>query len=330
MKIDFRADYFTEDSSSPIDDETKRYFIRNLEYIVNKLIENLKLPSNCSIVIPNSFGEDLYKFQSDKGLNQEYTDSSMGTAFAKVLDYIEDSKSNTAIFINKALVFSLYSDEDIENMTEEQKEMIIPCRDIAINTIHHELIHLHDEEVAGDKYNKFKSDCGKDLMSNMKDIAIMVWREYYACRLSATTYNWEKIDEDFENLIKQINYVYKTTEENVFEYRMSGDLDALIDRVGSMIPTLLNYAAYELGRLSYYKKESFKGDLRYLDERLINTFFYKTWIGMNEHLDELFDIYPYLELNSFNNLSNTILKCWNSLGIYPKDSENGMYISIPI
>lgn len=330
MKIDFRADYFTEDSSSPIDDGTKEYFIGNLKYIVNMLIENLYMPANCSIVIPDNFGEDLYRFQSDKGLTQGYTDGAMGTAFAKVLDYMEDGVSNTVIFINKGLIFCLYSDEYIEKMDEEQKEVVSHFRDIAINLIHHELIHLHDEQIAGDKYNKIKSDREKGVMGEMKDVAIMVWKEYYACRLSATTYNCGKIEGDSENLIKQIKYVYETTEENIFEYRLSGDLDALISKVGPIIPTLLNYAAYELGRLSYYKGEVIKEYLKYLNERLIDTFFYETWREMDEHLEQLFSIYPNLESSSFDNLSNTVLKCWNLLGIFPRDSEKGMYISIPL
>jgi hypothetical protein len=330
MEIDFRVKYSTEDSSVQINDEMKNYFVNMLGSVLNQLKDNLVLPDNCKIIIPDNFEKELFEFQAEKGLAQEYTKSPMGVAFAKVLDFVEGEIFYSVIFINKALIFALQSDDSIDELSVDQKDDVLRWRGTAINVIHHELVHMHDEQIAGERYKDIFEGCNLDLMGGMKKLALVVWKEYYAFRISASTYNWEELEGEFNNMIKQIEYVEDKTRERIWEYRLSDDLDALVQKVGEDIPTLVNYAAYLLGKLSYNKSiEVLNEYLDLVTTKLSDTFFYNIWKGMNEDLNQIFSVYPELNSKTFDNLSYTLLKCWNELGMFPKDTDEGLYVSIP-
>ncbi len=320
----------TEDFSVQINDDIKNYFVNVLESVLNQLKVNLVLPENCKIIIPDNFEKELFEFQAEKDLAQEYTKSPMGTAFAKVLDYVEGDIFYSVVFINKALIFALQTDDIIEKLSIDQKDDVLRWRGTAINVIHHELVHMHDEQIAGERYKDISDGCNLDLMGGMKKLALVVWKEYYAFRISASTYNWENIEEEFDNLIKQIKYLEDKTRERIWEYRFSGDLDTLVQKVGEDIPTLTKYAAYLLGKLSYNKSiEALNEYFDLVTSKLSDTFFYNIWKDMNEDLNQIFSVYPELNSKTFDNLSYTLLKCWNELGMFPKDTDEGLYISIP-
>ena len=327
MTIDFRVKFL--DETKLLEDESKKYFINNLENIISILTTNLDLPEEYMIVIPDDYEKELIEFHLENAISGGFTNHEMGKGYAQAIDYINDNRLMYTIFINKLIIFALQSDYIIDNL-EESKDEIIKARKLAINTIHHELIHIADVYKAYTTYDTIiksnNSDALKDLLIHF---ALSIWKEYFACRLSASTYHMDFVS-DIQSLINQINDVEKNIKETIIEYRLHGDINIVEKELLTRTRILLNNTAYLQGHLFVFHdiNEIIKL-VKIINEKISESYFTDIWSDMFYELNELFDTYLKWDMVAFNKLSQIILKCWNKLGIFPNEAEQGIYYSIP-
>jgi|GEM_PF-5693503 len=328
MNIDFKVVYQSYDCSIALSEEMKSYYIRNLTDVVRQLSADLDIPPTCKIVVPDDFEKELKEFQLKYNLVVGFTKNDMGTAYAKVLDYTEDGILYSVVFVNKAIIFALQSDNIIENL-EEQKDQFTYLRKIAINVIHHELIHVYDNYMNGTLYEEMENNNGI-LSKQMRNIAIVVWKEYYACRRTASTYYMD-LENDIKDWKQQVLDVEEKIKDVINQYRTHGDINVVDRELQSRVTILLNYAAYFQGHLFRYSDfNTLCQIVQIINEQISSSFMYDIWSKMFYKLNELFITYLNWDSNAFDNLSQTILKCWNNVGVFPEVTGNGgLYYSIP-
>lgn len=66
-----------------------------------------------------------------------------------------------------------------------------------------------------------------------------------------------------------------------------------------------------------------------IDENLRNTYFYDLWLKLGTCLEGLFETYgEWNGIEQLKALADIVLSTWNVLGIFPKESENGLFIDV--
>lgn len=332
MNILFNAKTISEENNKELSEEEKNTYRNNLESVVNQLlnISNIEINETYDIVVPEDFDMEIKEFQKQQGTIIGYTDFDMGKAYAKVMDYKINGVIKIKVFLNKIIIFYLVPDDSISMLKDEVKNEIIDMRDFFIHTIHHEMMHVYDEFNAKGKYEDISSKYSalpvdKLIINN----SIVVWKEYYASRMSAATFN-KDFAKEIIDLIGYIKDVEIKIKDAISQYRFHADIDLLFNEVSMRVITILNFTSYLFGRLYKFKNYDVILDLvEKIKIQLKDTFIYDIWTEMFIELNLLFNQYLNWETEDFYNLRNIILKTYNKLGVFPENLEKGLYISVP-
>ena len=151
----------------------------NIKQTLKQLIEvtlskNLNIESLSRIIVPEDFGEIIESFQREYGLLEKgYTNNELGQAVGKTMTYCENGVKYRVIIIRKEIVLGIFVDKS---------------KQLAAHTIHHELCHVHDEYYKSLMFTE-ESRIGytNDLQHVLNIHSDVIWGEYIACRLSAST-----------------------------------------------------------------------------------------------------------------------------------------------
>lgn len=334
MNIIFNAKTISDESGSKLrelSEEEINLYSNNLESIVNQLlsISNIEMNNTYDIIVTEDFDKEVKEFQKQQGTIIGYTDFDMGKAYAKVIDFKIDGVKKIKVFLNKILIFYLVSDDVVLGLSDEEKDNFIDMRDFVIHNIHHELMHVYDEFNDNGKYEYFANQSNtlpveKLLMSN----SIVVWKEYYASRMSASTFN-KDFTEEVVDLIGYVDDVEIKIKNAINQYRFHGNIDLLLDDVSNRIITILNFTSYLFGRL--YKFKNHDEILEIIENVKIglkDTFIYTIWVEMFVELNVLFNKYSNWEIEDFCNFKSMVLKAYNNLGIFPENMDQYLHISV--
>ncbi|MGE7430699.1 hypothetical protein ACQKLM_21615 [Bacillus thuringiensis] len=299
--------------------------IEGLKITIKDLIDQLSSLSKLNlselenVIIPENFGEALMNFQREKGLPIGYTDNEHARARAKVLNYISGSRKRCAIFIDKEIIGCLY-DKDVQPL--------------AINTIHHELCHVHDYFYKNKLFSSEDRTFNDYLLGRLYDNSWGLWSEYFALRKSASTIPLGS-DLDIPFLKELVELISSEIEQHIKEYRFDADINKLFSIVDSKVSFLLTMTVTCLGRihgLGDYDEDMLEGTAEIDFKNLFGkNEFNETWKNLWIELEGIYNKYPdWSGMEVFEGLNEIVLKTWNLFGIFPeKTKENELYIDVP-
>lgn len=321
MRILFYIDQSRENMEVIINAEWENETKELLRSIVKRLSQGLNLESLDYIIIPKDFPSELFAFQREKGLREEYTRDELGTAAAKTLSYFKDGGFTQSIFLDSNKFFlDPAKSEDLE---------------VAVFLINHELCHIHDG------YTKYKTigwchKPQKNLSVILKNRADDIWSEYIANRLALRkinvngnlemTFSPIVLGYDLSLLLDRIPLAKNKIEKSIFEYRYHANINQLLEEVIENASQLLKAT----GRLYGHIHGLNLFDTKQLNDDISKTYFKNTWDSIGPILQELYKKYPYWSSsNELNDLSEIVLKTWNIFGIFPRDTNQGIYVDVP-
>lgn len=324
MIIDFRVRHYELVGTEKLTENLKMYYKKNLEDVIKYFSAYLELPKTYTIIVPDDFEKELIDFQKNKELPQEFTKGDMGTACAKVLDYMEDGSMHITVFIDKKIVFAIQSEHMFEKEFKGKNEFL-KLKQISINTIYHELAHVQDIYKASSKYKEVENNENDgQLMKGIRKIAIGIWKEYYACRISASTHNLD-FKSGFENILNQAIYVDEKIKQVVLDYNSDRNIDVLMSNIVSFSTHFLKEIASFQGNLYICnEQEVIEKIVEIMEGNLLNSSVDSIWRDMFNDLDQLFNTYLEWKINAFDELSRTILKYWSKLGVEVTENEHGI------
>ncbi|WP_043933815.1 hypothetical protein [Bacillus sp. EB01] len=268
-----------------------------------------------SIIVPDDFGKELVSFQREHKLLEGFTHNEHARAFAKVLDYKVNGEKRCTIFLDKHIVAGLYGEE---------------TQQFFINTIHHELCHVHDDF---NMMNIFGSDSKRfgdtELSTRLYDSAWGAWSEYFALRTSAST-----LPKDSDLLIPFLIDVVNDTKEKIQEeinlYRYHRDLGKFFPQFEERVYFLIKMAATVIGNIHGATWLPDELVINHKNELFKENYFEESWKNLWDALDKIYGTYPnWSGLSDFDPVSKVVEETWNAFGIFPEMTEEGLYIHVP-
>jgi len=83
------------------------------EFVEKQLSPGLNLSRLDCIYIPNDFKEAIFSFQIAHNKDERgYTDNEMGTAFGKVIDFLDNGIEKDRIFLHKNLFLHVFGEDE--------------------------------------------------------------------------------------------------------------------------------------------------------------------------------------------------------------------------
>lgn len=301
----------------------KELIDNNLNDIVKQTIgrlidqlSNLSLISLQYIIIPEDFGGELIQFQKERGLSEGYTNNGFGVAMGKVLTYIEDGIRRSTIFFDPRVIITLFDEVKSQN---------------AVHLMHHEFCHVHDDYK---KYVAFGVTNPEEIFFGTPDRtrqvayahADMIWSEYIATRLSAGS---KPSDHDMyiDSVFQLLPKTEEECKEAIFLYRIEDDVGKLFGEIQLTTSLFLKVSAYFIGYchgLNYEPPQEFLNiitEYHYLDG---------VWEELSPVLHHLHDSYSsWSDIHVFEDLANIVIKLWGQLGIYPRNEDGQLFVSVP-
>ncbi len=289
--------------------------------LISQLSKDLNVELLESFIVPNDFGKELTEFQLLNGLTVEYTNDDTGRAFGKTLSYVNNGKHCITVFIDKSILFHAFSDN-----SETSK--------LAIHLIHHELCHVHDDIIRArlfgvDYIMKERGDFNEVL----KIHANAIWAEFIATKLSISSI-YVGYDMNIGYLFQIIDLEKDKCEQYIDEYRVSNDIDTLLNRIELSSFYVLRLACIVYGNLigisEILDENSYEEMKKSIDDKIAETYIKDIWIELGRILSVMNNEYP--DWNGevhIENLSKIVLMTWNEMGIFPLETEEGIYIEVP-
>ena len=184
-----------------VNNELKIYYEQTIKLYVLSKLNNLNLEKLSSIIVPESFVEDVLEFQEEKGiLNPNVTNTKFARAYGKMIFVPKEDKyyvfvdADKAVFIVDDKVFeSFFGSLDAENY-----ELCIVERKRALNLLAHELSHVELES------NVQLQFCVETLRDEVISMWKQIFEEYYACRRASKVYGDYSVIEHNENYLNSI------------------------------------------------------------------------------------------------------------------------------
>jgi len=287
------------------------------EFVEIQLSPGLNLSRLDCIYIPNDFKEAILSFQITHNKDERgYTDNEMGTAFGKVIDFLDNGIEKDRIFLHKGIFLSLFGKDE-------------KLKQLSVNNIHHELCHIHDhsniEKMT--EFNNQYSILPESLNKVLYQHSMNIWEEYIVPKMSAGTKNVESAF-DVENIANLIKYTKQEMDTAVDEYYSDKDTLKIFHKVQLLAGHLLKELSTLLGNLNgIFPENNAIEDA--IDEVFQDTYIRDIWIKLKAALRDLEFRYPkWGDLNVLNPLNEAVLLAWNTLRVYPVDTIQGLYLEV--
>lgn len=196
-----------------------------------------------------------------------------------------------------------------------------------LRALRHELAHVEDENNQK-KWIWFEHAFDQDgVKSSMRQIALRMWEEYYACKRSMFYDDSLFLMDEIESLRNNLDLAEKEICELRWKYNTHNiSLENFIKSLGDYVRTALFYCCYFMG----HHDHAFDTIIDTLQLAYIPSRFFEFVPELWQILRKMNAIYPnWSGVEVLDNLSTTIEKCINGFEIYLRDEEEGIYFDIP-
>ncbi|WP_434290217.1 hypothetical protein [Clostridium botulinum] len=337
MKVEFLAKSFN--GKEMITEEEKNY----CEQIIYELVKDLSKEMNISnleaIIIPDNYKKELFKFQKSRGLSEWCTDDDIGSGMGQTINRISNGKGIQTIFLRKELIAVLEhykalldikknEDEGLLELNEDEDLLEITVN--AMNVLHHELSHVHEMNIT--ENIKWTNNLNFDdnlLNYRCRELAMIIWREYYACRFSSETHKITSSDTDY--IIKLSNKIETEILSQKEKYNLKkielNDFDIMFHK---NISVLLKLSASAHGNYFFLTSKNKRDEnISRVWEGLKGTLFQNQWIQLGVILDRLFSQYPNWDtIDILDDLCNLTITYMQKFNIYIDNTPEGLYYRI--
>lgn len=332
MDIIYNAKTYNPDRE--IEHHVKESHIQAILSIHNSIESQLDLSLLNAIIITEDYKVELFEFQRNNGHSEFVTENEYGQGFAQVVS----SKSSTGdtvynVIIDKCLIVALIGDNVLpylkETLDAEQYETLLYTRQLAINTLCHELAHVH--EYALDRGIEWVQKRVKslDLHSQYLETAMQCWNEYFACRTVSGTYPFN-VDNCLE-IINTCKNAEKMLQEKRSKYnRQIISLNDFIIEFHKYTTFLLKKIAYAHGNL-YCLADSKQDAIQTMEIDFEGAYIKAIWVEYGKAMDNLYVNFPlWKDETVFDDVISLIEKYYNQFEIYLHQESRGVYYDIPI
>lgn len=316
MLIEFNVKYFDNDTKDLLSNDLVNEYIQNIQNVFDQISVGMEVSSLTTIVIPDTFEDELFAFQKANGLKVEYTNNSIGVACAKTLHYIKDRRTCHTIFMSKFIAYFIMSDSMIE--FREDRDILVSKRSWIINLLHHELAHVHYYSYMQACFNCESSYDSKDQIDRFyTKLSVVVWEEYFACRFSLSSFPTELIIEEYNNMLNYIKLVKSQTDKEIASFNTYKDSTRLFVAVQEGLQILLKSAAYLLAHLHFVEDDEVRlGLIKEINDSLNDTFFHNIMLNLSDQFDKIYDSpNMWKSYDVFIDLTRTVKLCFSNLDI---------------
>lgn len=293
-----------------------------LSVSIARFSETLELSSLESFIVTGDFFNDVTEYQTTNQLRERgATNTEHEQAIAKVLSRRDENGNlKQTVFFADYIAQGFFSDLSTS----------------AYHFMHHELCHVH-ENFLSDRIYSPRGKRGDELPA-LKHLlyvhAEIIWSEYYVERLSVLTLDVDNVRTTVDHLFQVLDRIKQEIDTEIMAYRTHADIDMLFTSTQQKTSILLKVAATLWGILHGFKqitKENFDEVYGMIEDRISPyKYFIDCWHLLDVALNHLYEKYPnWNDVYEFDELGNAILNCWNGLGFYPEDTEQGLYIGVP-
>lgn len=295
----------------------KNEYTLHIHSVINSLLNISKVEINeeLEFIVAEDFDKEVLEFQKLHNISLGFTENvSNEKTWAITLDYKTNKKYNVAIIINKFIFWGLFNKDNFQKSTIE---------DFCINTIHHELMHAYDFYKSSDLYN-YINNYNKDCLKNeLLSISCMVWKEYYATRMSSITFKEGNYIDEFHNQILEFNNRINIIKE---VNKKCGNIDKMYGDIRKILVISLRFTSYYFGNLfSLGEYEEICDLVEQSYSKFNNSFIQVIYKELFVELNKLFEIYPELTINDFEYINSLINDVYKFLGISLISNDNQSY-----
>lgn len=205
-------------------------------------------------------------------------------------------------------------------------------RQIAINVIHHELCHVHERHDLTNmiEFQKELEEDKEGLNYVLNLHAMNIFSEYVVPKMAVTTKAINSI-LNVNYLIEIIEYSKKKMDEEIIRYQ-DGEIELIevFYSVQLISGHLMKVLSTLIGELDGLKVDPVKVNEQ-LNLFMSNYYIGAIWIEFKQALRELDSAYPnWKTLSVIMPLKEVIMKVWNCLGVYPRDTKYGLEILLNV
>lgn len=334
INVQFLAKSFNE--KDMLTEEQSNYYKQVVYTLADELGKEMNISKLESIIIPDQYKDELFEFQKSIGVKQWCTDDDTGTGFGQVVTKVLNEEKGHTIFLDKKLIAALFDENTLllmkENMDEQSFEKLNDCRILAINILHHELSHVHEMSMTEDIEWTHNLNIDNDLLKyHLREMAMSIWREYYACRVSAATHQIGR--SDFHYIIELSNKIEHDIllQRKNYNLRIIG-LNEFVNIFNNRIISLLKFSTYAHGNYFYLKSKDERDIIiNALLGELEGNLFKGYWVRLGMVLDELFLKYPnWSTIDIIDDLCKVILEYMEEFNVHIENKHEGLYYKIPI
>ena len=291
-------------------------FISNIILEILNLNNASDMESIINVIIPQDFIDEIIHFETEHNLSTNNTNEKEYRVMGKCLKYTDNNIVKFALFYDISLILPLllYPDKIFEYSYN-------------LSYIEHEIIHAIDIYKHSNNYNYFSQDESyKDYNNLLINMSIDYWKEYLANR--AGHYHSETdIKNDIDKLSEEI-LKYELEFKNIRkEYKYNGDLNLVVKSLNNQIDYLIKRCIYQLGSIN--SLENSNNIIEYFKNKIHSSLIVNIIPTLSISLENIYSKYPNLTNNDFIPIKNIIINYWSYFGISIKNTEQGIYFSIP-
>lgn len=291
-----------------------------------------------TIHITEDYQNELFSFQQQIGHTTFVTNNEIAKGVAQVInvkttDCTTEDLIGYHIFMDKCipmiLLLSEYSldtqngiqlsDEEIDQIKENKLDYLIKVR--------HELAHI--EDLTNQENLLWIPKIYQDLSVNgqLRCQALHLWREYYACQRSIFNHNAKILAENLNELFVNLEKAEKEICELRWKYNTQLiTLESFVKKLYDYIYTAYVYCCYSAGHLDIIYNNFFEDHQIDSKPSRFLSYFPKLW----KALRNLRDMYPnWSGAEIFDEIASILLATIKSFEVYPLDTPDGIYFSIP-
>lgn len=298
------------------DKEDFQNFIKRIIIEILKENNSYDMKQIIDIYIPQNFIDEITNFEKKYNLDTYNTNEKEYMAIGKCLKYQENNTVHFALFYDITLIlpFLLTPDKISEYAYN-------------LSFIEHEIIHAIDIYKHSMLYNYYShKDAFNDYNKFLTNKSIDYWKEYLANR--AGHYHLEKnIKPDIDTLSIEISKYESEFKKIRKNYKYNADLDLVVASLNNQLDYLIKRCIYQLGAINSLNASNSIMD--YFKEKIKNSLILSILDRLSFELEKIYIDFGQSKNINFTPINDIILKYWSSFGIYVKNTDQGIYFSIP-
>jgi hypothetical protein len=262
-----------------------------LKEFINAVVNaGINISSLKEVRFLQNYSDEIINFQRTHNLVEGYTDNGVLTGFGKTENIIIGDTVEHHVFFHIVILLNIFIDED----THERERL----RNLCLNAMFHEFCHVHDDQALLENIGFTNFTLNNHLDNVLYQIALSLWSEYFAHRISMNAFNLEIDKSSYRNDLLKLEHMIK-------------DKDPIQKvEIYQLIHSYVQYLVRQIGNFHGAEMEETE-----LSINIEDTIVYKYYNELSTALKILFDNYPkwdsYHELDKLREL---VKKIWEDLG----------------